>query len=230
MCGRYTLYQTGELRQRFGLDEAEIEEIEDDLKARYNIAPSQILPAIIEKDDKRHIELMQWGYMPHWAKDQKSVFKYKTFNTRSEGVFDKPTWKSAILHRRCLVPSNGFYEWKATPTGKQPYFIRPKDQELFAFAGIYGEWRDSQGASWNTYSILTTRPNKEMEAIHNRMPVLLHPTDEDRWLDPTSDKPSSIQDMMRPYDDGMLEYYEVSREVNTSRVDGETLIGPIGSK
>jgi putative SOS response-associated peptidase YedK len=230
MCGRYTLYQTGELAERFDLVEDEIQEIEADLKDRYNIAPTQILPTITERDSKKHIELMRWGYLPPWAKDERTVFKYKTFNARSEGIFEKPMWKRAIRERRCLVPSSGFYEWKDTPYGKQPYFIHPKDQGLFAFAGIYGSWKDAEGIEWHTYSILTTDPNHEMVEIHNRMPVILHPDDEDIWLDANTTDRNTISELLQPYEDGMLDMYEVSRDVNTSRVDSKTLIGPVHAK
>lgn len=230
MCGRYTLYEVDDLPDRFEVDPAELAALKDELKERYNISPTQLLPTITADSDKRHVQIMRWGYMPHWAKDPKSVFKYKTFNARSEEIFDKPTWKGAIRYHRCLVPSNGFYEWKAVADGKQPYFIHPKDQELFAFAGLFGTWRDVEGMEWSTFSIITTTPNAEMADIHTRMPVILHPGDEDRWLDPTNDNPNDIADLMRPYEDGMLEIWPVSREVNTSRVDNATLIGPLNSK
>ncbi len=231
MCGRYTLYQTGELSDRFKVDQKETEALYEDLKQRYNISPTQILPTVVEKDDKRHLELMRWGFMPVWAKKPGDVFKYKTFNARSEEIFDKATWKNAIRHSRCLVPSNGFYEWRDTPTGKQPFFIRPKDQELFAFAGLYRTWKDpADGMEWGTYSIITTSPNQEMESIHKRMPVILKPKDETRWLEPANDSPESIADLMQPYDDGMLEIVEVSRAVNTSRTDNDTLIHPLNSQ
>jgi putative SOS response-associated peptidase YedK len=231
MCGRYALYDTDKLKDRFELPDEEVAEIEDDLRARYNVAPSQTMPAITEEDGHRHIEFMRWGYMPPWAKDSRSVFKYKTFNARSEDIFRKPTWKSAVRHRRCLVPSNGFYEWKATPSGKQPYFIHPTDQPLFAFAGVYGTWKDSEGVEWHDYAIITTAPNHDMENIHNRMPVILHPDEEDSWLDASLDEPETIEEFMHPYDDGRLDIYQVSRQVNSSRTeDTEALIGPLNSK
>ncbi|MDB5166044.1 MAG: hypothetical protein JWM37_116 [Candidatus Saccharibacteria bacterium] len=230
MCGRYTLFETDELADRFDVDEAEMDALRDDLKKRYNIGPSQIVPTVVQRTDKPHLELMRWGFMPVWAHDPKAVFKYKTFNTRSEDVFDKPTWKKAIRQQRCLVPSNGFYEWLALPDGKQPFFIKPKDQELFAFAGIYNTWKDSEGLEWGTYSILTTTPNQDMERIHNRMPVILKPDDESRWLEPSNETPETIADLLRPYEDGMLDIYEVSRDVNTTRVDNDTLVLPINTQ
>lgn len=230
MCGRYALFQTKQLGTRFHVPSDEMRAIEEELKARYNIGPSQTEPAIYEQGGREHIELMHWGFMPHWAHDFKSVFRYKTFNARSEEIFKKPTYRSAIKHTRCLVPSNGFYEWKATKGGKQPYFIRPKDQELFAFAGIYSQWEDESGQEWDTYSILTTEPNNQMEGIHDRMPVILHPDDEEAWLDESLDTPEVLQPLMQPYEDDGLEITEVSREVNSTRVDKETLVLPINSQ
>lgn len=230
MCGRYSLYTTDKLGDRFHLEDADIAEITDDLKERYNIGPSQIVPAIIEDESKRRIELMRWGFLPRWAKDTKTVFKYKTFNARAEDIFNKPTWKNAIRHTRCLIPANGFYEWRASPSGKQPFFIHPKDQQLFSFAGVYGAWTDEEGNEWDTCSIVTTNPNKDMESIHDRMPVILEPADEERWLNPDNETPETIAGLMQPYPDGMLEIYPVSREVNTTRIDKDTLVLPVNSK
>lgn len=230
MCGRYTLYTIDKLDERFRVPAEQVAQLKETLQARYNIGPSGLEPTVTAENGKRRLETMRWGYMPAWAKDAKDVFKYKTFNARSEEIFDKPTWKRAIRHSRCLVPSNGFYEWQATPSGKQPYFVRPKDQELFAFAGVYGRWKDAEGLEWGTYSILTTVPNREMAGIHNRMPVIVRPEDEGRWLEPANESPDGIADILRPYEDGMLEIYPVSPEVNTTRVDDETLVRPLNSQ
>lgn len=227
MCGRYALHQPHELKARFKLPQKDIDARREYLRERYNIRPSQLLPAIVKRGARRHLELMLWGFVPRWAKNPKVVIKYRTFNARSEEVFDRLTWKDAIRYNRCLVPATGFYEWLETPTGKLPFFIHPKDQELFAFAGVYGSWHDSKGKEWQTYSILTTAPNKDVADIHDRMPVILQPADEDRWLDPANDTPESIADLLRPYDDGQLEVYRVSPSVNTARVDKDRLIRPI---
>lgn len=225
MCGRYTLYKTGEIPHMFNVPESEVEKF----KARYNIAPSQNVPVVISREDGNHLEEMKWGFMTPWMKDPKDMFKYKMFNTRSEGVFEKPTWKKAIKFQRCLVPSNGFYEWKKEKDGKQPFFIKPKDQELFAFAGLFGHWKDAEGIEWGTYSILTTEANKDMNGIHDRMPVILKPDELATWLDPSMDEPDAIAELLCPYDNG-IEMFEVSRDVNSSRSDEACYIQPLNSK
>ncbi|MDN5275868.1 MAG: hypothetical protein JWN33_517 [Candidatus Saccharibacteria bacterium] len=230
MCGRYTLYQIEKLQARYNLNKKEAAALLRELKKRYNIAPTQFSPVVTEDKDKNtHIEMMRWGYMPAWAKDPKDVFKYKTFNARSEEIFGKRTWKDAILYRRCLIPANGFYEWQKREDGKQPYFIRPHDDELFSFAGLYATWNNG-GVSYNTFSILTTNPNDQMESIHNRMPVILHRDQESEWLNNNMTDPDHITNYMAPYENGSLELFEVSRDVNASRIDDETLVMPINSR
>lgn len=225
MCGRYTLFQTEQLRERFALANG----LPKGVKPRYNIGPTQMEPVIIDRNGTPSAELMKWGFVPRWAKDTNSIFRYKTFNARSEGIFDKTMWKKAIRYSRCLVPANGFYEWKTVDGGKQPYFIRPKDQELFAFAGLYGTWQDPEGVDWGTYSIITTEPNKDMRGIHNRMPVILRPENEAIWLDSSLDDMNTIYDLTRPYSDGDLLIHEVSKDVNTIKVDEARLVLPINA-
>lgn len=226
MCGRYTLYQTAEIPGRFGISPKRVKE----LKERYNIAPGSLEPVIVQKTNDRSLETMKWGFMAPWMKDFKDMYKYKMFNTRAEGVFEKRTWKKAILNNRCLIPSNGFYEWIKTSNGKQPFFIKPKDQDLFAFAGVYGHWKDAEGNEWGTYSILTTKPNREMSTIHDREPVMLRPEDEDLWLEPSNDNPEAIASLLKPYEDGMLNIVEVSRDVNATKSDEARFIQPIHAK
>lgn len=227
MCGRYTLWELDMLGDRFAIGQQEFDGIKTELHATYNIAPTQTEPTIIQKGKKRHIALMRWGYVAPWMKDIKDTFKYTSFNARSEDIFIKPMWKRAIREARCLVPANGFYEWVHTKSGKQPYFIRPKDQELFGFAGVYGTWNDAEGREWPTYAILTTQSIGPMLDVHYRMPVIVHPKDEARWLDKSNDTLESIAGIMRPYEDGELEIVKVSKDVNSSRIDNPQLITPL---
>lgn len=215
MCGRYVVYTTDNIEDRFNV------EVKDDLAPNYNVAPGQTMPVITQDG----LELMRWGLIPRWAKDDK--IGYKMINARSETVFEKATWKGLITRKKCLIPANGFYEWQKREDGKQPYFIHPKDEELFAFAGLWETWTH-EGRDWHTYTILTTSPNKEMESIHDRMPVILHREDEAQWL--AADIPDDIQALLNPYDNNGLEMYEVSKDVNTVKINNETLIGQINSR
>jgi len=169
------------------------------------------------------LNIMRWGLIPFWAKDEK--IGYKLINARAETVFDKPTWKKPVLKQRCLVPTNGFYEWKKEEDGKQPYYIGLKDRSLFAFAGVYDSWTNkTTGEIVDTFSILTTEPNKEMSKIHVRMPVILRRDAENEWLDPTRDKPDELEEFLLPYDDNSLEIYPVSKDVGNARNDDKKLI------
>jgi len=215
MCGRYTLYTTDELEDRYRV------EVSDAIRANYNVAPSQTMPVITQDG----LKMMRWGLIPPWAKDEK--IGYKLINARSETIFEKPMWKKSVLQRRCLIPANGFYEWKKLDDSKHPYFIHLKDESIFSFAGIWETWKH-EGKTWETYSILTTSPNKEMKDIHNRMPVILHKDDEAQWL--AADNEADISVLLQPYTNGKLETYEVGTEVNTVKVNEKTLIGPINSK
>jgi len=212
MCGRYALYTTNEINDRYHVKGSGA------LRASYNVAPSQVMPVVTSDG----LHLMRWGLIPPWARDEK--IGYRLINARSETVFDKPMWKKPIMQRRCLIPANGFYEWQQRTDGKHPYFVHLKDEQLFSFAGIWETWRH-EGKIWETYSILTTTPNKDMEAIHDRMPVILHRDDEAQWL--AADTEQDIAVLLQPYSDGKIEAYEVGTEVNTVRVNEEGLIRPI---
>lgn len=214
MCGRYVLYDLEALYLHYDPP------AKFDMSPNFNVAPSQSMPIITQNG----IEIMRWGLIPRWAKDEK--IGYRLINARSESVFDKPIWKSAALNRRCLVPANGFYEWQRRQKGKQPFYIHPKDQSLFMFAGIWETWQH-EDRELHTYSILTTTPNKEMTAVHNRMPVILHKEDQAQWL--AADTKEDLEPLLMPYADHMLEMFEVSKSVNVVKFNDNRLIMPINS-
>jgi len=220
MSSRYTLFKINNLRERFHLDRMA------ELNRSYNISPTQTAPVIVNRDGKPTLELMKWGFIPKGAKDTNSVFRYKTFNAKSEGIFSKASYSEAIRHSRCLVPANGFYEWQQSADGKKPYYIRSQDQELFSFAGIYSSWTDPAGKEWGTYSIITIEANDEMSAIHDRMPIILQPEDESRWLEPSDDL-NMLYDLMRPYLDGKLTVEPVGDDINGTKIDNPRLITSI---
>ena len=223
MCGRYTLYDTKDLGKRFELTHQE----QFVSKDNYNVAPRQWLPIIFDDEEMGRIaEPMQLGYIPMWSKDPSKG--PRPINTKAETVFENRMWIGSIRHHRCLVPARGFYEWKPiNERMKVPYFIHPKDQALFSFAGIYSIWNDVEGRPLYSFSIMTTRPNKEMEPIHDRMPVILHPDQETTWLDRTIDEREIIEPYLQPYKDGGLDIYRVSDEVNSIRNNDRHLVDAV---
>lgn len=228
MCGRYTLHvKADQLAKRYN-----IARMPHGTRENFNVAPGQTMPVIVEQGGERQLELMQWGLIPFWAKDPK--IGYKLINARDDMIFDKPMWRSVILRKRCLIPADGFYEWQKIADGKkeckQPFYIHPKQIELFSFAGVWETWKDASGIEHKTYSIITTEPNKEMAAIHNRMPVILHPEDEPKWLESSRVTRSSVEPLLRPFEDNALNVYEVSSDVNSSRLNEASLIYPLNSQ
>ena len=209
MCGRYALYGIEPLEDEYGLPE------DYEGKPNYNVAPTHVMP-VVTQDGSR---MMRWGLIPKWAKDEK--IGYKLINARAETIFEKPMWKSIVTKQRCLIPANGFYEWQKRDDGKQPYFIHPKDQDMFMFAGIWETWKHDD-VILSTYTILTTSPNKEMESIHNRMPVILRKDDHDQWLG--ADTQDDIEPLLLPYGDGILEKNEVSKDVNSVNINDSHLL------
>lgn len=222
MCGRYTLYHDeADLTSLFELDTFPI-------TARYNIAPTQMVPIVKEqRNGVRAVEMARWGLIPHWVKDLES-FKANLFNARSEGAAEKNSFRDAIRHGRCLVPASGFYEWKAVEKGKQPYYIRRADGRPMGFAGLSSMWTKGE-APLLSCTILTTSPNAELEPLHNRMPVILEPDAFERWLAPDIEDPEVIDDLMRPLEDGVLEAYPVARAVGNARAEGPELIEEVAA-
>jgi len=220
MCGRYTLTKTEKLAKRFNLAS-----VPKDIHPNYNVAPTQLMPVITQDADGLHLEEMQWG-IPRFIGPGKVK---EVFNTRADKAFQ--SWKKLVSTQRILVPASGFYEWKKQADGKQPFFIHPKEEELFSFAGIWNTWKDEDGKEIKTYSIMTTEPNREMTNIHNRMPVILHQEDEATWLSHSNDNDrSALEALLRPFEDGGLEMYEVSRDVNVARTNDKRLILPLNSQ
>ena len=181
MCGRYSLTSPEEaMRQLFDM------QTEVWMQPRYNIAPSQIAPVIRLKDNDTEFTLdsMTWGLIPNWRKTPPRG--NGQINARSETVAQKPMFRSAYRRRRCLVPTDGFYEWQKAETYKQPYWISRTDNVPFVFAGLWDTWEDDQNNKVISFAILTTDASEELRPIHHRMPVILRPTEFDVWLDPNA--------------------------------------------
>lgn len=215
MCGRYSLRTPPDLLIRaFGLSEI------PPLEPRYNIAPTQPLPVIRLNHETRRREclLMRWGLVPFLADDPKTG--YRTINAKAETAAKSPAYRAAFRYRRCLVPADGFYEWKREGRSKQPMYIHRKDDRPFAFAGLWEHWEKGRGNPIETYTILTTDPNDLVRAIHDRMPVIMNPDDYAQWLDPALHDPKLVQPLLRPYPSTDLIADPVGTRINNPRYDG----------
>lgn len=220
MCGRFSRrHQVEEIEERF-----EVEAEGFDFAPSYNIAPSQISPVITFRD-RRLIEASKWGLVPFWAKEPS--IGNKMINARAETLAEKPSFRNALARRRCLVPADGFYEWQKRGKGPGvPYYIRLRGGGLFAFAGLWEEWKDPAGGVLHTFTIITTEPNELISAFHHRMAVILAPGDEGAWIDPKL-APADALSLLRPYPAAEMEAFVVSRAVNSPANDGPQLIEPL---
>jgi putative SOS response-associated peptidase YedK len=213
MCGRFTLVTDPEkLMSRFHL-----QEISFDLKPRYNIAPGQQIPAILADGGRRRIGQLRWGLVPSWAQDDK--IGYKMINARAETLREKPAFRKLFERKRCMIPADGFYEWKQMDGRKQPMRITMRSGEPFAFAGLFDTWTAPDGQKLHTCTIITTRPNEVVADIHDRMPVILRPEDEDLWLDREKYDPDLLQSLLIPFDPGQMRAYLVPKIVGSPKND-----------
>jgi len=217
MCGRYSLDDVDQFAERFAIADLDVA----DLKPRYNIAPSQTLPVIVN-DGKHTVTPMRWGLIPSWAKD--ASIGYKMINARAESVAEKPSFKTLLQLQRCLIPASGFYEWKRVGTEKQPYYFHLRQERLFAFAGLYSLWHDREGKAVKSYTILTTTPNRLVARVHDRMPVILNKEAEAAWLNPDTVEPENVLPLLAPYPEAQMESYPVSSQVNSPTNDTKAVL------
>jgi putative SOS response-associated peptidase YedK len=214
MCGRFTLRQVPyEWVKQLALPI---------FSPRYNIAPTQQVLAIRQRDGVREAVELRWGLVPSWADDPK--IGNRLINARAETVATKPAFRKAYERRRCLILADGFYEWKKQGKAKQPYFIHRPDDQPFAFAGLW-EWWKGNGLEIASCTIITTAANAMMRPLHDRMPVILDEQDHARWLDATQE----ADDLLRPAPEELLEAYPVSTKVNSPANEGAELIQPIAA-
>jgi putative SOS response-associated peptidase YedK len=215
MCGRFVLMTPGkDLAERFGLEEI------PDLEPRYNIARTQMV-AIIRLNPEtlqRRLVIVKWGLIPFWAKD-KSIGN-RLINARAESASGKPAFRSAFKSKRCLVPADGYYEWKKMKGGqKQPYLARNADGSPFAFAGLWEKWQAPEDQIIESCTILTTDANDLTQPIHDRMPVILKRGEYDLWLDPEVKDPNLLKPLLRPYPSEEMTVEPVSPKVNKATYD-----------
>jgi putative SOS response-associated peptidase YedK len=218
MCGRYTL----KMPIALVTEELDLDRPEFEVAARYNIAPTQRLP-VLTQEQPRHLQLMRWGLIPSWAKDPS--IGSKMINARAETLAEKPAFRVALRERRCLIPADGFYEWKQTGFGKLPQHIHLISGNLLTFAGLWESWRDGEGRELRSFTIITTTPNALMATIHDRMPVIIPPSQRAAWLDPAAGL-AEVQALLMPLPDGLLATQTVGDLVNSPRNDGPELLWP----
>jgi len=223
LCGRFARFSPAHIfRMLFQLNEF------IDIPPQYNISPGQDIYAvrgIIMRDEQartasadsnydKEVVSFKWGLIPFWAKDP--TIGNRMINSRSETVTEKPSFKTAFKNHRCLIPTDGFFEWqKQKDGGKQPYFIHMKSDEPFAFAGIWDRWKSPEEQIIESCSILTTEPNSLLQPIHNRMPVIIDPNDFEQWLNPSNTDIEELKDLLKPFDAKKMAAYPVSTYVNS---------------
>ena len=218
MCGRYTIIaKAEEIEKRFNV------EVPESFTPSYNAAPTHILPVITNKNPDG-VSLFQWGLIPGWAKDKR--IGSKLINARAETITEKASFKNAFKQKRCLVIADGFYEWKRSSKKiKIPHRILLDTKELFAFAGLWEEFRDENQHVVHTFTIITTKANSAISKIHERMPVILEPGTEQKWLSSTISAGEQLE-LLKPYDEQRMDFYTVSPLVNSVSNNNSQLIIP----
>jgi len=194
------------------------------IEPNYNVAPSLHMPVILEKEGERKLDRYRWGLVPFWADDVNTG--YSMINARAESLAQKRSFSKPFKSQRCIVPVNGFYEWKRAGSSKIPHYITSKSSPLMHFAGLYEQWESPEGETVNSYTIITTEANKPVSELHDRMPAMLLPEEFTDWLDPENRDTGALQDLLRPWPDDDIEYYRVSTDVNNVRNNGEQLLEP----
>jgi putative SOS response-associated peptidase YedK len=206
--------------------DAEVRDAEPAFTPRYNVAPTDPLVTVLQRDDGRVVERLRWGLIPSWAK--KASEGARMINARAETVASSPAFRSAFARRRCIVPADGFYEWDRAGGTKQPYLLRPPGDGVLAMAGIWSAWKDPATGLWvPSAAVITTAANAAMGVIHDRMPVLLPRDAWERWLDPAFADPGELQGLLVPAPDDVLVMVRVSKAVNNVRNDGPELVAPL---
>ncbi len=200
MCGRYEILNGELIVTRFG-----VRNHTPQLLSNLDVRPAQQIPVILTDHT---LELMKWGLVPSWARDETTG--YKMINARAEGIEQKPSFKRALLSQRCIIPASAIFEWKGNPGHKTKYRIARSDGEMFGLAGLFDIWCSPSGNELKTCTIITTTPNEVIEPIHNRMPVILLPEDEDAWINPDMTEQHDIIAYLRPYPNNLLEAVAVA--------------------
>ena len=215
MCGRFTLRHPRRVRA-WGIPSDDL----FDWLPRFNIAPTQNVLAVIETTEGRALESFGWGLVPSWTIDPSAII-----NARAETLEERASFRDSFARRRCLIPADGFYEWKRRGKERQPFLFQLKDEAPFAFAGIWDRW-SRDGTTLNTCAIITTTPNELLSSIHNRMPVMLQPESHNAWLDTRTPVPE-LKRMLNPYPAAEMKSHPVSMLVNHAAIDEPGMADPV---
>lgn len=211
MCGRYVIQaDPADFAEYFGVDAVKTES----LGMNYNVAPTDPVYAVASHDGERLLGAFRWGFIPHWAKDKKSI----QINARAETVATKPMFRDSFSRKRCILPASGFYEWEPKERGRLPHYIYLTDDRPMGFAGIWSSWKDPETDEWiRTCAIVTTSANAAIDQIHTRMPVILAADTWDEWLDRDNRDAESVEPMLQPYPADEVREHAVSTLVNSVR-------------
>jgi putative SOS response-associated peptidase YedK len=220
MCGRFVITSPPDaLRQIFGYMER------PNFPPRFNISPTQPIPVVIIEQGARHFRLMRWGLIPAWVKDPRKFTLL--INARAETVREKPAFKNAVRRRRCLIPADGYYEWRASEQRKRPCFIHRRDGSPIGLAGVAETWIGPNGEEMDTVAIVTAPASADLAILHDRVPVTINASGFDRWLDCSVEDLDTAMPLMRQPDEGEFAWHEVSARVNHAANDDAQLILPI---
>lgn len=220
MCGRYAITTAPEaMRSLFRFQD------QPNFPPRYNIAPTQPIAIVRVEEGRRRLALVRWGLIPSWVKDPRTFSLL--INARGESLLDKPAFRSAMRYRRCLIPADGFYEWRREGRRKQPYYVRLRAGGLMAFAGLWEAWTGSNGEEMESAAVVTTLANRTLQPIHERMPVIISPEAFHIWLDCRSVDADTATALIAPAPEHLLEAYEVSTAINRTANDSAALIEPL---
>ncbi|MFD2514183.1 SOS response-associated peptidase [Pontibacter locisalis] len=223
MCGRYSVATTVKDKNNKASRVARLLE-KHKVEALYNAAPSQLLP-VVTSDEPERVQLFSWGLLPHWSKDRNH--RNKPINARAETLLEKPSFRELVSRRHCLIPADGFYEWRKTGAGKVPYRFLLKSEELFSFAGLWDEWADAEtGEVQQTFTIITTQANELVKPTHDRMPVILSPEKEEAWLNVTKGN-HLLQELLQPFPTQQMKAYAVSSLVNAVPNNSAALLAQV---
>ncbi len=224
MCGRYTLTLNKDgIQTQIPI----LRSFDMPWKPHYNLAPMQTIPAVVSSRPDTVVGL-HWGLIPSWAKDR--TIAQKLINARGETLTEKPSFKNLYKSRRCLIPADGFYEWRAMGRTKQPTYIRFRSGKLFTFAGLWDEWKDAEGNIVPSCTIITTVANELIQKFHHRMPVIVEENLREMWLDQKRTETKQLDEIIRPFPAEVMEAYPVSHAVNKAENDGPECVRPIADQ